>query len=153
VLTVVTKTQQNPEKRIAQHKLAEEATELVHGRKFGWPLSPRGTQHGINTTIAIDRLVESVEKAKTATKVLFGGDMREIGAENIIKAFAHDSSRMRSIQRDQILNNGLDAVALLAGATRSKCKLLSINIPSSVLWDSCYLTLNLVSISRDTKVD
>ncbi|CAO3673440.1 unnamed protein product [Umbelopsis vinacea] len=86
---------QNPEKRIAQHRLAEEATELVHG-------------------------IESVSKAKTATKVLFGGDLVGIGADNIIQAFAHDSRRLRAAQLDQVLNVGVDAVAVLAGATRSK---------------------------------
>jgi tyrosyl-tRNA synthetase len=30
--------QQNPEKRIAQHKLADEVTELVHGRMFNIPI-------------------------------------------------------------------------------------------------------------------
>jgi len=85
----------NPEKRLAQHRLAEEATELVHG-------------------------LESVSKAKTATKVLFGGDLAEIGANDIIKAFAHDSQRLRTAQVDQVLNVGIDAVAVLAGATKSK---------------------------------
>jgi hypothetical protein len=67
-------------------------------------------------------LVESVSKAKTATKVLFGGDLQEIGADNIIQAFAHDNHRLRAAKRDQILDTGLDAIAVLAGATRSKCK-------------------------------
>jgi hypothetical protein len=69
-------------------------------------------------------LVESVSKAKTATKVLFGGDLVGIGADNIIQAFAHDSRRLRAAQLDQVLNVGVDAVAVLAGATRSKCKLI-----------------------------
>jgi hypothetical protein len=68
------------------------------------------------------RPVESVSKAKTATKVLFGGDLEEIGADSIIQAFAHDNQRLRAAKRDQILNVGLDAVSVLAGATRSKCK-------------------------------
>lgn len=63
-----------------------------------------------------------MSKAKTATKVLFGGDLAEIGANDIIKAFAHDSQRLRTAQVDQVLNVGIDAVAVLAGATKSKCK-------------------------------
>ncbi|KAJ2960118.1 hypothetical protein NQZ79_g4477 [Umbelopsis isabellina] len=95
ISAVMKEHKQTPEKRIAQHKLAEEAIELVHGP-------------------------ESVSKAKTATKVLFGGDLHKIGADSIIQAFAHDNSRMRSIEKDKVANTGLDAVAVLAGATKSK---------------------------------
>ncbi|KAI9288843.1 hypothetical protein BC943DRAFT_334187 [Umbelopsis sp. AD052] len=93
--TLMHEHKQKPEKRIAQHKLADEVTELVHG-------------------------LESVSKAKTATKVLFGGNLQEIGADNIIQAFAHDNQRLRAAKRDQVVDVGLDAIAVLAGATRSK---------------------------------
>jgi hypothetical protein len=53
---------------------------------------------------------------------LFGGDLQEIGADNIIQAFAHDNQRLRAAKRDQVVDVGLDAIAVLAGATRSKCK-------------------------------
>ncbi|KAM3583403.1 tyrosyl-tRNA synthetase [Umbelopsis sp. WA50703] len=95
ISAVMNEHKQNPEKRIAQHKLAEEAIELVHGP-------------------------ESVNKAKTATKVLFGGNLEEIGADSIIQAFAHDNSRMRNMEKGKVVEAGLDTVAVLAGATKSK---------------------------------
>jgi tyrosyl-tRNA synthetase len=73
--------------------------------------------------INIERLLaESVNKAKTATKVLFGGNLEEIGADSIIQAFAHDNSRMRNMEKGKVVEAGLDTVAVLAGATKSKCE-------------------------------
>ncbi len=57
-----TETANNPEKRIAQQALAEEVTATVHGK-------------------------DSLEKAKAASQILFGGDMTGLSASEIKDIF------------------------------------------------------------------
>ncbi|KAI9025872.1 hypothetical protein CLU79DRAFT_698987, partial [Phycomyces nitens] len=85
----------NPEKRFAQERLAMETTELVHGR-------------------------DGVQKAKTASQVLFGGDLSTLSGEEIIDAFKDDSTRMVKVERSKLSSCGLDSLATLANATQSK---------------------------------
>ncbi|OAD76424.1 hypothetical protein PHYBLDRAFT_109741, partial [Phycomyces blakesleeanus NRRL 1555(-)] len=92
---IIKSHQANPEKRIAQEKLAMETTELVHGR-------------------------EGVQKAKTASQVLFGGDLSTLTGREILDAFKDDSSRLAKFERSKIESCGLDVLATLANATQSK---------------------------------
>ncbi|KAI9313342.1 putative tyrosine-tRNA ligase [Dichotomocladium elegans] len=85
----------NPDKRLAQEALAMEATELVHG-------------------------VDGLRKAQTATKVLFGGSLGSVTGREIVEAFQEDTTRMVTVERNKVVNAGLDAIATLAKATRSK---------------------------------
>ncbi|KAF9579452.1 tyrosyl-tRNA synthetase [Lunasporangiospora selenospora] len=83
-----------PEKRIAQHALAKETTELVHG-------------------------VEAVSKALLATRVLFGSSLDMIKGQELIEAFEHDS-RMVSLPRSQVAEMTLDRIAVESGLCSSK---------------------------------
>ncbi|RUP49362.1 putative tyrosine-tRNA ligase [Jimgerdemannia flammicorona] len=92
---IVHEHMKNPDRHLAQHKLADEATELVHG--------PTGLRH-----------------ARVATDVLFGGSLQDVSGRDLAAAFEHDSSRLVRLAKDQVVGQGLDAVAVLAGATKSK---------------------------------
>lgn len=107
--------QRNPENRIAQQELANQTTELVHGGLYRERLKH---QVGIFTSIIVDGL----HKAQTATKVLFGGDLGSVTGEEIVQAFKDDSSRLVQLDRSQVIGSGLDGIATLAKATKSKCK-------------------------------
>ncbi|KAI8376135.1 tyrosine-tRNA ligase [Radiomyces spectabilis] len=85
----------NPEKRLAQQALANETTELVHG-------------------------LDGVQQAQTATKVLFGEDLGALNGQTIVNAFKHDRSRFTTLERAQVIGQGLDTIATLANATKSK---------------------------------
>ncbi|KAF9094643.1 tyrosyl-tRNA synthetase [Mortierella sp. AD031] len=91
---VMTQHNAEPEKRIAQHALAKETTELVHG-------------------------VEAVSKALLATHVLFGASLNNVRGKELIDAFEHDS-RMVSLPRDQVAEMSLDRIAVESGLCSSK---------------------------------
>lgn len=67
--------------------------------------------------------MDGLHKAQTATKVLFGGDLGSVTGEEIVQAFQDDSSRLVQLDRSQVIGSGLDGIATLAKATKSKCKL------------------------------
>ncbi|KAF9933133.1 tyrosyl-tRNA synthetase [Linnemannia zychae] len=83
-----------PEKRIAQHVLAKETTELVHG-------------------------VEAVPKALLATHVLFGASLDNIKGEELINAFENDP-RSVTLAKDQVAAMSLDQLAVESGLCLSK---------------------------------
>ncbi|KAF9145613.1 tyrosyl-tRNA synthetase [Mortierella sp. GBA39] len=91
---VMTQHNAEPEKRVAQHALAKETTELVHG-------------------------VEAVSKALLATHVLFGASLENVKGKELIDAFEHDS-RMVSLSRDQVAEMSLDRIAVESGLCSSK---------------------------------
>lgn len=92
---VLAKHQKSPELRFAQTTLANETTELVHGLK-------------------------GVKKAQTATQVLFGQDISSLTGDQIIEAFKDDSHRFIQLERSNLLGMGLDHVATMARASKSK---------------------------------
>ncbi|KAF9914927.1 tyrosyl-tRNA synthetase [Lobosporangium transversale] len=83
-----------PEKRHAQHTLARETTELVHG-------------------------VDAVPKALLATHVLFGSSLDKLKGQELIDAFEHDS-RMISLTKSDIMDMSVDRVAVESGLCSSK---------------------------------
>ncbi|KAF9410668.1 tyrosyl-tRNA synthetase [Podila epigama] len=83
-----------PEKRIAQHTLAKESTELVHG-------------------------LEAVPKALLATKVLFGSPLDEIKGQELIEAFEHDA-RLVPMEQGKANEMTVDRLALESGLCSSK---------------------------------
>lgn len=84
-----------PHRRAAQRKLAEEMTTIVHGK-------------------------ESLAQVETASKVLFGGDIAGLGAEEIQDIFAEVPSC--EIAGDRFAGEGVSVIDLLAesGAAKSK---------------------------------
>ncbi|KAI8078771.1 tyrosine-tRNA ligase [Halteromyces radiatus] len=85
----------NPELRLAQESLASEVTELVHG-------------------------LDAVQQAKVATKVLFGQDLSNVSGQDILNAFEHDHSRFASLEQDKVVGVGIDQLATMIKATKSK---------------------------------
>ncbi|KAF9195061.1 tyrosyl-tRNA synthetase [Haplosporangium sp. Z 11] len=83
-----------PEKRIAQHTLAKETTELVHG-------------------------VEAVSKALLATHVLFGSSLDKIKGQELIDAFEHDS-RLVTMDAPLVSEMSLDRIMVDSGLCLSK---------------------------------
>ncbi|KAF9433600.1 tyrosyl-tRNA synthetase [Entomortierella beljakovae] len=83
-----------PEKRLAQHTLAKETTELVHG-------------------------AEAVPKALLATHVLFGASLNEIKGHQLVDAFKYDS-RLVSLSKSQVSEMSADRFALESGLCASK---------------------------------
>ncbi|KAG0358567.1 tyrosyl-tRNA synthetase, partial [Gamsiella multidivaricata] len=92
--TVMEQHNAEPEKRIAQHTLAKETTELVHG-------------------------AEAVPKALLATQVLFGSSLDRVKGQELIDAFEHDS-RMVSLAKPQVGEMSVDRIALECGLCSSK---------------------------------
>ncbi|KAG0254775.1 tyrosyl-tRNA synthetase [Actinomortierella ambigua] len=92
---VMRQHQLEPEKRIAQHTLAKETTELVHG-------------------------VEAVDKALLATQVLFGSSLGDVTGEQLVGAFEHDHMRLIPVLKKQIAEESLERVAMTAKLCSSK---------------------------------
>ncbi|KAG0336560.1 tyrosyl-tRNA synthetase, partial [Podila humilis] len=92
--TVMEQHNSEPEKRIAQHALAKETTELVHG-------------------------VDAVPKALLATKVLFGSSLDAIRGQELIATFENDS-RMVSLAQATVANMTVDRLAQESGLCASK---------------------------------
>lgn len=67
--------------------------------------------------------MEGLRRAKTATKVLFGEDISNLTGDQIIDAFKTDVNRFKQIKRSEIIGEGLDKIASIANAAKSKCKL------------------------------
>lgn len=65
--------------------------------------------------------------------MLFGGDLGSVTGEEIVQAFKDDSSRLVRLDRSQVIGSGLDGIATLAKATKSKCKLLFLDCLKSLL--------------------
>ncbi|CAG8504603.1 6498_t:CDS:2 [Funneliformis mosseae] len=86
---------ESPEKHHGQEKLASEITELVHG-------------------------VAGLQRAQLATKVLFGGPLENIRGHELIEAFLHDSQRLTSVYRNEILNCTIDRVVVTTGICKSR---------------------------------
>lgn len=97
VSEIMSQHQQSPESRIAQTALANETTELVHGS-------------------------DGLRKAKTATRVLFGDDLSTLPGDHIIEAFKSDANRFIQLERSAVIGAGLDKVASITNAAKSKCK-------------------------------
>ncbi|KAL7316483.1 tyrosyl-tRNA synthetase [Mucor circinelloides] len=95
VSEIMTQHQQSPESRIAQTTLANETTELVHGS-------------------------DGLRKAKTATRVLFGDDLSTLSGDHIIEAFRSDANRFIQLERSAVIGAGLDKVASITNAAKSK---------------------------------
>lgn len=75
----------NPEKRIAQHLLADEVTELVHGK-------------------------QGLQKAYTTTKIIFGSSYWTLTASEITSAFAGDP-RLVFCEESEIFSNPVTHLA------------------------------------------
>jgi tyrosyl-tRNA synthetase len=88
-------TRDKPEQRAAQSTLAEEATRLVHGDT-------------------------ALDQALKASKIFFGGEVRDVGEVELLDIFADVPSS--TITRSQLANGGLPVVDLLVsvGAAKSK---------------------------------
>ncbi|KAL0143695.1 hypothetical protein V8B55DRAFT_1479802 [Mucor lusitanicus] len=95
VSDIMAQHQQSPESRIAQTALANETTELVHGS-------------------------DGLRKAKTATRVLFGEDLSTLSGDHIIEAFKSDANRFIQLERSAVIGAGLDKVASITNAAKSK---------------------------------
>ncbi|KAI8646762.1 tyrosine-tRNA ligase, partial [Parasitella parasitica] len=95
VSDIMKQHQKSPEQRYAQTTLANETTELVHG-------------------------ADGLRKAITATKVLFGDDLSTLSGDHIIEAFKSDASRFIQIERSEVIGSGLDKIASLTNAVKSK---------------------------------
>ncbi|CAO3607287.1 unnamed protein product [Cunninghamella echinulata] len=92
---IINSHQKNPELRLAQKTLASEVTELVHG-------------------------LDAVHRAEVATKVLFGEDISNVSGQDILEAFVHDHHRFTELEKEKIDNIGIDQLATLIKATKSK---------------------------------
>ncbi|KAI8330420.1 hypothetical protein BC941DRAFT_440442 [Chlamydoabsidia padenii] len=93
--SILNQHKENPELRLAQATLASEVTELVHG-------------------------LEAVHQAKVATKVLFGESLDNVSGQDIVKAFEHDHRRFSAWEQDKVINTGIDQLATLVSATKSR---------------------------------
>ncbi|KAF9349038.1 tyrosyl-tRNA synthetase [Mortierella sp. NVP85] len=92
--TIMEQHNAEPEKRIAQHALAKETTELVHG-------------------------AEAVPKALLATQVLFGSSLDKVKGQELIEAFENDP-RMMSLEKPNVAEMSLDRIASESGLCSSK---------------------------------
>lgn len=97
VSEIMVQHQKSPEQHYAQTMLANETTELVHG--------PSG-----------------LRKAITATKVLFGEGLNAVSGDHIIEAFKSDANRFIQLERSAVIGAGLDKIASITNAAKSKCK-------------------------------
>lgn len=107
-----------------------------------------GIRKGIQTDgwlFVGDNLVDAVHQAKVATKVLFGEDLDSVSGEDIVKAFEHDHRRFSAWDQEKVMHTGIDQLATLVKATKSRCKDLQVRI---VLW-----TNNSIFFSRSSKTD
>ncbi|KAG0045070.1 tyrosyl-tRNA synthetase [Gryganskiella cystojenkinii] len=91
---IMAKHESEPEKRYAQHVLAKETTELVHG-------------------------AEAVPKALLATEVLFGSSLDQVKGQELVDAFEHDS-RMVQLNKSTAAEMSVDRLALESGLCSSK---------------------------------
>ncbi|RUS20896.1 tyrosine-tRNA ligase [Endogone sp. FLAS-F59071] len=92
---IVQEHRKNPDLHFAQRKLAEEATELVHGSS-------------------------GLHKARIATEVLFGGSLHDVSGRDLVAAFKDDTSRLVRLPKDDVIGQGVDALAARVGTTKSK---------------------------------
>ncbi|KAG1150175.1 hypothetical protein G6F37_011263 [Rhizopus arrhizus] len=95
VKEIMNEHQKSPELRLAQTTLANETTELVHG-------------------------LNGVQKAQTATKVLFGQDLSSLSGNQIIEAFKDDTYRFTQLDRSSLVGIGLDQLAAITNAAKSR---------------------------------
>jgi len=109
VKSIVEEHRSQPEKRIAQRALADEVTELVHG-------------------------ADAVKRAQVATQVLFGTDLANLTANEIVLAL-QDDPRLKQASSEDILNK---PISKLAGSF----KLVSSNSEANRLAASGGLYLN-----------
>ncbi|PIA16569.1 Nucleotidylyl transferase [Coemansia reversa NRRL 1564] len=101
-----------PERFLAQRLLAAEVTELLHG-------------------------AAGVRQAKCATEVLFGageGGEQQFTAQDFAQAFAGDR-RMVAVARTQVAGLGIDAIAVLAGACKSKAEAARLARGGGLYWN------------------
>jgi tyrosyl-tRNA synthetase len=69
----------------------------------------------------------------TATKVLFGGDISLLSGDHIIEAFNTDQNRFIQLDRSSVIGHGLDKIASITNAAKSKCKFfLDVTQPPSL---------------------
>lgn len=73
-----------------------------------------------------DDVVDAVHQAKVATKVLFGEDLSNVSGEDIVKAFEHDHRRFSAWDKEKVMHTGIDQLATLVKATKSRCKDLQV---------------------------
>ncbi|CEI92781.1 Putative Tyrosyl-tRNA synthetase [Rhizopus microsporus] len=91
---IMNEHQKSPELRIAQTKLANETTELVHGS-------------------------DGLQRAQTATRVLFG-QTDSLSGDQIIQAFKGDKHRFTQLEKSRLIGAGLDQIAAMTNAVKSK---------------------------------
>jgi tyrosyl-tRNA synthetase len=113
---------QDPSKRIAQRRLAQEATRLLHGE-------------------------EGLQRAEAATNALFSGDVRGLDGQTLQEAFAEAPSSEHP--KDSLSGDGMALVELLpqtslASSKRQARELLS-NSAISVNGDKASLDTKLTS--------
>lgn len=118
--------QKNPDLHLAQHKLAEEATELVHGCKYLIPLYFTLINPTINSPSHIPppQPAAGLRHARIATDVLFGRSLHDVSGRDLVAAFKDDASRLVRLSKDDVIGQGVDALAARVGATKSKSRCL-----------------------------
>ena len=94
VKDLIKDSKKSPEKRIAQTRLAEELTTLVHGE-------------------------EEVKKSKAASKVFFGGSLKDVSVESLKSIFSDVPS---TSLKSEDLKDGLGIIELLVKSTLAKSK-------------------------------
>ncbi|KAI1316340.1 tyrosyl-tRNA synthetase, partial [Mortierella claussenii] len=113
-----------PEKRLAQHTLAKETTELVHGGKSKAQNRQR-RQLAVTSYTNSHLSFEAVPKALLATRVLFGSSLDKIKGQELIDAFEYDP-RMVPLVKSQVGEMNVDHIVLESGlcSSRSEAKKL-----------------------------
>lgn len=101
---------------MAQTSLANETTELVHGGKIS------NIYDYLRKNADFLTLADGLRKAVTATRVLFGGDLSTLSGDHIIEAFKTDTNRFVQLERSSVIGSGLDKIASITNAAKSKCK-------------------------------
>lgn len=80
--------------------------------------------------------MNGVQKAQTATKVLFGQDLSSLSGNQIIEAFKDDTYRFTQLDRSSLVGIGLDQLAAITNAAKSRCKWSRVNRQSIKLLSS-----------------
>lgn len=102
----------NPEKRVAQHRLAFEVTEMVHESESN--LSSALKCSHFNTESGVIR-------AKTMTKLAFGSDYSKLNAVDIISSFK-DDPRLVFITKEELFQVPIVKLAARYSLVSSNCK-------------------------------
>jgi tyrosyl-tRNA synthetase len=79
-------------------------------------------------TFFLKKKADGLRKAVTATRVLFGGDLSTLSGDHIIEAFKTDTNRFIQLERSSVIGSGLDKIASITNAAKSKCKFIIIQV-------------------------